>query len=411
MSSHSHHPGGPPPHGQGLVAATSRNRAGRTAWLWARETLIEPLLQRLAQPVEGRRGELAELVEEQHAAAGEGDLPWSQGRRTAADQGDGGGGVVRRPERRHGDEAAAGHRAVRPPSGPSWRRATRSGRAAAARRAVVGRASSCPTPVSPRGAGGARRRRRSPAPGGRRAGPARRPDREATARRCQLAGPGSSGHGASPASASRTSPSVEATRTPRGEATWASALEVLGTTATTSPSTATIGATPGTRRSEASRPSSPTKPWPSTSPGRSCSLATRTPMAMARSSPAPDLRVPDGARLTVIALLRPLAPRAQHGGAHPVPRLTAHRVGHADDAVPGQSRADMDLDADRAAAGAEQAGGRDGCEHGGPPTTLGRIGGGRDGGRPHDGIGDGTNGVSRSRRPAGRRGSSFSAAW
>ena len=46
--------------------------------------------------------------------------------------------------------------------------------------------------------------------------------------------------------------------------------------------------------------------------------ATRTPMAIARSSPAPTLRVPDGARLTVMHWFGPLEVGAHHGGADAV---------------------------------------------------------------------------------------------
>ena len=41
-SSHSQDPGGPPPHGHGLDAATSRKRAGSTAWVAARATRMTP---------------------------------------------------------------------------------------------------------------------------------------------------------------------------------------------------------------------------------------------------------------------------------------------------------------------------------------------------------------------------------
>ena len=137
------------------------------------------------------------------------------------------------------------------------------------------------------------------------------------------------GPGASPVSASTTSPSVEATRTPHGDATWASALEVLGTTATTSPSTATMGATPGTRRSEPSRPSSPMKPCP-VHIGRSQLLAgDEHADGDGQVEPGPGLARAGRGEVDGDRLLRPLTPRAEHGGPHPVPRLAAHRVGHA----------------------------------------------------------------------------------
>ena len=60
--------------------------------------------------------------------------------------------------------------------------------------------------------------------------------------------------------------------------------------------------------------------------------ATSSPTAMARSRPAPTLRTPDGARLTVIRLFGQPMPRSRQRGAHPVARLTARGVGQADDA-------------------------------------------------------------------------------
>ncbi len=56
---------------------------------------------------------------------------------------------------------------------------------------------------------------------------------------------------------------------------------------------------PGTWRNEPFRPSSPQKASVSVQSGGSWPVATSTPTAMARSSPAPPLRTPDGARFTV----------------------------------------------------------------------------------------------------------------
>ena len=60
---------------------------------------------------------------------------------------------------------------------------------------------------------------------------------------------------------------------------------------------------PGTLRTEPSSPSSPRKASPCTASAGTASAATRTPTAMARSSPAPLLRTPDGARLTVMRVI------------------------------------------------------------------------------------------------------------
>ena len=62
---------------------------------------------------------------------------------------------------------------------------------------------------------------------------------------------------------------------------------------------ATREASPGTGRTDPSSPSSPTNPTPATHCDGNSSAATSNPMAMGRSRPAPDFRIPDGARLTV----------------------------------------------------------------------------------------------------------------
>ncbi len=70
---------------------------------------------------------------------------------------------------------------------------------------------------------------------------------------------------------------------------------------------------PGTPRTDPSRPSSPTKAYPATASAASTPEATSTPTAMGRSRPAPPLRMPDGARLTVTRRRghgRPLETRA-----------------------------------------------------------------------------------------------------
>ena len=59
----------------------------------------DALLQRLAQRVQHRRGELAQLVEEEDAARGPADLTRPEQARAAPGQRDRRGGVVRRPER------------------------------------------------------------------------------------------------------------------------------------------------------------------------------------------------------------------------------------------------------------------------------------------------------------------------
>ena len=306
--------------------------------------------------------------------------PGSQRRRAAADEGDRRRRVVRRPERRAGDEPAARHRHARPPSGPSWPPARRRGRAAAAGPAGAGPASSCRSRAGRPAAGGDRRRRRSRAPAGRRAARARRRGRAAAARRRRRRRRGRRATAPRRASAPTTSASVRRHAHVRAARPRAPRRPTLpGTTASTSPSTATIGATPGTRRSVPSSPSSPTKPSPSAAVGRQLLGGDR---ARRRRSPGRARRRPcagpTGARLTVIAF---------DGQSWPA-LITAARTRSRDSRhagsgwptmrKPGQALADVDLDAHRDAGRAEQAGGRDGSEHDGPPTDR-LIGSGRGG--------------------------------
>ena len=111
-----------------------------------------------------------------------------------------------------------------------------------------------------------------------------------------------SGHDAAPVSAS-TSRSRRATGriTPR-PTTRASVTASAGTTQSPSAWTPTIGATPGTRRIDPSRPSSPQKASSRTASDGITSKATSSPTAIAKSSPEPVLRYTGGARLTVIFL-------------------------------------------------------------------------------------------------------------
>ena len=256
----------------------------------------------------------------------EADLARSQRGRAAADQRDHRAGVVRRPERRGGHQSRHAASPRRPPSGSSSPPARRPDRVPAGRRSSVAPASSCPSPGAPtssrwwppaaaissacRATGWPRTSARS---GG---GGASSP----------TGGPGSTGHGVSVVRHVTTSFSVDATRTAPVAATWASGLDAIGTTTTSPSSTATIGATPGTRRSEPSSPSSPTNPCPATDSGGIAREATRTPMAIARSSPAPVLRRPDGARLTVMHADRPGQLAAHDGGPDPVAGFSTRRV-------------------------------------------------------------------------------------
>ena len=124
------------------------------------------------------------------------------------------------------------------------------------------------------------------------------------------------------------------------------------------------GTMPGTGRIEPSRPSSPTKARPSTASAGTAADATSTPTAIGRSSPAPPLRTPLGARFTVIrrwATSSPLDSSAARTRSRDSRQASS---GRPTIVKPGQAVGDVDLHGDRATSGAEQRGRRDGGEHG-----------------------------------------------
>ena len=96
-------------------------------------------------------------------------------------------------------------------------------------------------------------------------------------------------------------------------------------------------------------------------------------MAIARSSPAPDLRRLVGRQVDGDAAVRPDEPAADQGRANPVTRLAAGRVGQADHVVSGKSGADEHLDGDGTAAHAEHGRRRDGREHRGLLRTVAAV--------------------------------------
>ena len=108
----------------------------------------------------------------------------------------------------------------------------------------------------------------------------------------------------------RRSATLDAGRT-RSPATNAASTEApTGTTTCSASMAATKRRDRRDRRGQTRRgPSSPTKPVPSTHRAGRTSDATSSPMAMGRSSPAPVLRTPDGARFTVTR-------RVGHGSWH-----------------------------------------------------------------------------------------------
>ena len=76
-----------------------------------------PLLEGLAERLEGGHGELAELIEEEDPVGGETHLAGPERPAAATDQRDDRGLVVRGPERRAVEEGAVGQRSSRRPSG------------------------------------------------------------------------------------------------------------------------------------------------------------------------------------------------------------------------------------------------------------------------------------------------------
>ena len=287
-----------------------------------------------------------------------------------------------------GDQAASGHRPARPPSGPSWPPATRPGRAAAGARAAAGRASSCRIPAGRPSAGGARRRRRSPAPAGRPAGPRTSARSGGGGSSAPASGPGSSGHGASPIE--RGDDLGQRRRHPHaapGGDVGLGGRRHRARRRRRRSSTATIGATPGTRRSVPSRPSSPMKPSPSTDAGPQLLVGDQHADGDRQVEPGARLAGAGRGQVDGDALVRPLQlARAHDGGPDPVARLPAGRVGHADDAVPGQALADVDLDADRDGRW-RRAGWRTGWMRARWPSLDSMwIGGGTAADRSHDGV-------------------------
>ena len=86
--------------------------------------------------------------------------------------------------------------------------------------------------------------------------------------------------------------------------------------------------------------------------------ATSRPTAMGRSSPAPPLRTPEGARFVVI--LRMGQGRSlDRMAADVISSLADRGVGQTDDGEAGQPIGDLDLNRDTASDGAAQNGGSD----------------------------------------------------
>ncbi len=203
--------------------------------------------------------------------------------------------------RRGGREGQHGARAGRRPprNGCAAPRVPRPGSGRGGSRPGAWRASSCPSPVRPPTAGGAHPRPRSqgrggpPTDRGRRGGRARQDPEPLGLRSRHRSTPldpatrRQPGPRSTPVEPALPPPRPLRPTRPRAPRCGRASIE------------ATKDAMPGTGRSDPSSPSSPTNPVCSTHWFGSTSAATSNPMAMGRSSPAPVLRTPDGAKLTV----------------------------------------------------------------------------------------------------------------
>ena len=335
----------------------------------------DALLERRAQRVEDVGGELAHLVQEEHAAVRQRDLAGPQVRRRrrrsappTRRRGGAPGTAAGAPARR-----AAGPR--RPPSGPGSPRAPARGRAAGSspdrrRASIVLPAPGGPTMSRwwpPAAATSSAWRASGLAPhvgqvdrGWRIGRRGRRLDR--------------SGQGSSPRSTATSWPS----RRPRCGPRWRPDEPGLDQRARRHHHRRArrrrrpAGRPPTTGRSAPSRPSSPRKAIDRTARSSSCSSATSTPTAMARSRRGAALAHARGRQVDGDAAAGPGQPARQQGGPHPVTRLAAHGVGRADDGEAGQPAGHVDLDDDGMAVDAEEGGRRDGGEHGGPPRSRER---------------------------------------
>ena len=110
---------------------------------------------------------------------------------------------------------------------------------------------------------------------------------------------GGDGHAACRRSTDTSSESVATPCTPSPRANAASWTSTNGTTRPGDRAASARASIPGTWRNEPLRPSSPQKARPSPQSGGRSPVATSNPTAMGRSSPAPALRTPEGARFTV----------------------------------------------------------------------------------------------------------------
>ena len=345
------------PHGHGFMAATSWKRAGNSHRGPRPRDPHDALLQGLAQAVEHGRLELAQLVEEEHAAVGQATprpgacsrcrrRPWPPATPCGAGPAAAAGGP--------GHRAGAGRR----PSGSWWSPAPRPG---------------------PRAGSSPGRRWASmvlPAPGG----PSSRrwwPPAAATstARRAETwprtsarSGGASGATGSAPARPARPRRVAGEHGDQLGQGVAPSGPRAAATSAASASQPGRHDrrrlAERGDQRHDARDPRGSSRPARARRgrPARrrrsagTASEATSTPTAMARSSPAPLLRTPDGARLTVMRCQRPRQPARQERRTDAVARLPARLVGQADDAEGGQAVGHVDLDRDGAPLGAEQRG-------------------------------------------------------
>ena len=261
------------------------------------------VLERLAERLEARAGELGQLVEEQDAVVGERGLAGRR-RGAAADQAGRRDRVVRRAERARADQPAA---AVQAGDRLDARHLDRlDGRERRQdRRARGGRASSCPCRAARAGRGCGRRRRRPRSPGSARCGRGRRRGR-ARARRPppRRRRPGSAAPARRRAAARRpAAPSRRPRISTLGHERGLACPRAAARAGARGRGGGRPRRSPARRGSERTSPvsdSSPTTAVPSSASASSSPPATSSATASGRSNPGPILRRSAGARLTVM---------------------------------------------------------------------------------------------------------------
>ncbi len=266
------------------------------------------LLERLAQCLQGRDGELAELVEEQDPVSRHTRLARTERPASTADQRHDGCLMMRRAEGGPAEERAIGQRASRRRVDPRHRQRFlwAQGRQEAGQPL---RQHGLARPWGPH-------HQQVMVPRGRhleRSSPERLPAHVGQVWHAGSVWPGSRAAGPRARCAARAAPwpGSPGLRHRGRRILEQDSPRPRRTAARRAPLAAVASAKaiiPGTCRNDPLSPSSPQKAIPSVQAGLSSPVATRSPTAIGRSRPAPPLRRPDGARLIVTLLSGQLIP-------------------------------------------------------------------------------------------------------